>query len=157
MFAARARGDAAKLSAMHDVTRNMDQTPFFQMLRPPFELRPFMLELKRRYKLGLATNRSATVPALVDHLGLDGIFDAVASALDKVPPKPAPDILRLCLERAGVDAARAVYVGDSRIDREAADSAGIAFHRRRQSHRASPPDRHYLRACELSSNCWKPH
>ena len=35
------------VAAMHDVTRNMDQTPFFKMLRPPFDLRPFMLELKR--------------------------------------------------------------------------------------------------------------
>jgi len=127
VFAARARGDAAKLGMMHDLTRNMDQTPFFKMLRPPFELRPFMLQLKRRYKLGLATNRSATVPALVEHLGLSGVFDAVASALDKVPPKPAPDILRLCLQRAGVGAAQAVYVGDSRIDREAAERAGMHF------------------------------
>jgi len=127
VFAARARGDAAKLRAMHEVTRNMDQAPFFKMLRPPFELRPFMNDLKRRYKLGLATNRSATVPALVEHLDLGGIFDAVASALDKVPPKPAPDILRLCLARAGVEAERAVYVGDSRIDREAAMSAGTHF------------------------------
>jgi len=109
------------------VTRSMDQTPFFRMLRPPFELRPFMLELKRRYRLGLATNRSATVPALVEHLDLSGVFDAVASALDKVRPKPAPDILRLCLDRASLDAARAVYVGDSRIDREAAESAGMHF------------------------------
>ena len=127
VFAARARGDAIKLGKMHDVTRNMDQTPFFRMLRPPFQLRPFMLDLKRRFKLGLATNRSATVPALVEHLDLSGIFDAVASALDKVRPKPAPDILRLCLERAGVGSARAVYVGDSRIDREAAESAGMHF------------------------------
>ena len=127
VFSARARGNAAKLAAMHAVTRNMDQAPFFKMLRPPFELRPFMLELKQRYKLALATNRSATVPALVEHLGLAGIFDAVASALDKVRPKPAPDILRLCLDRAGVDAGKAVYVGDSRIDREAAASAGMHF------------------------------
>jgi phosphoglycolate phosphatase len=127
VFAARARGDATKLSAMHDAARTMDQTPFFKMLRPPFELRPFMLELKQHYKLGLATNRSATVPALVEHLGLAGIFDAVASALDQVRPKPAPDILRLCLDRANVAAARAVYVGDSRIDREAAQAAGMHF------------------------------
>src|ERR1700730_18625400 len=127
VFAARARGDAAKLRRMQELTRGMDQAPFFRMLRPPFELRPFMLAIKGRYKLALATNRSATVPALVEHLGLAGIFDAVASALDHVRPKPAPDILRLCLERANVDAARAVYVGDSRIDREAAEAAGMHF------------------------------
>jgi HAD superfamily hydrolase (TIGR01509 family) len=127
VFAARARGDSVKLGRMHELTRDMDQTPFFKMLRPPIELRPFMIELKRRYKLGLATNRSATVPALVEHLGLGGVFDAVASVLDKVRPKPAPDILHLCLQRAGVDATRAVYVGDSRIDCEAAESAGTHF------------------------------
>src|SRR5580700_11387976 len=127
VFAARARGDGAKLARMHDVTRTMDQTPFFKMLRPSLELRPFMLALKRRYKLGLATNRSATVPALVEHLGLAGVFDAVASALDKVRPKPAPDILKLCMQRAGATPEQAVYVGDSPIDREAAEAAGVAF------------------------------
>jgi phosphoglycolate phosphatase len=127
VFAARARGDAAKLRRMQELTRGMDQTPFFKMLRTPFELRPFMLDVKRRYKVALATNRSATVPALIEHLGLSEIFDAVASALDKVRPKPAPDILQLCLERAGVDASRAVYVGDSKVDREAAEAAGMHF------------------------------
>jgi phosphoglycolate phosphatase len=127
VFNARARGDQVVLDRIHQVVRTMDQAPFLRMLRPHVELRPFMLELKRRYKLALATNRSATVPFLIEHLGLGGIFDAVASALDRVRPKPAPDILNLCLERAAVSAARAVYVGDSRIDREAAQSAGTHF------------------------------
>jgi len=130
-----------KLRQMQELTRGMDQTPFFKMLRPPFELRPFMLAFKERYKLALATNRSATVPALIEHLGLAEIFDAVASALDKVRPKPAPDILQLCLERAGVDASRAVYIGDSKVDREAAESAGIHFigvGRRVEYHRLIP-------------------
>ena len=127
VFQFRARGDAAKLRTMQDLARGMDQTPFFKMLRPPFELRPFMLELKQRHKLALATNRSATVPALIEYLGLSGVFDAVASALDKVNPKPAPDILNLCLKRANVAPSHAVYVGDSKIDREAAQTAGTHF------------------------------
>ncbi len=138
VFKGRAGLDATKLERMHDLARNMDAAPFFRLLRPSLELRPFMIELKQRYKLGLATNRSATVPALIEHLGLAQIFDAVASARDKVRPKPAPDILQLCLERAGVSAARAVYVGDSHIDRLAAESAGTHFigvGRRIENHR----------------------
>ena len=127
IFRLRALGDAAKLERIHQIARAIDQAPFFKLLRPPFELRPFMLHLKQRYRLALATNRSATVPALVIHLDLADIFDAVASALDKVPPKPAPDILQLCLQRAGVSAENAVYIGDSPIDREAAEAAGVAF------------------------------
>ncbi len=79
------------------------------------------------------------MPRLIEHLDLVGIFDAVASALDKVPPKPAPDILRLCLERARVAPERAVYVGDSPIDRVAAEAAGVRFigvgHRVEHHHR----------------------
>lgn len=127
VFALRARDDAALLSRMKEVARNLDQEPFFRLLRPPFELRPFMLALKRNYRLGLATNRSATVPGLVQHLKLGDVFDAIASALDKVPPKPAPDILNLCLERARVRARNAIYIGDSPIDREAAEAAGVHF------------------------------
>jgi HAD superfamily hydrolase (TIGR01549 family) len=112
---------------MKQVARTLDSQRFFRMLRPPFELRPFMLELKSRYRLGLATNRSTTVPGLISHLALDDVFDAIASASDKVKPKPAPDIVNLCIERAGIHRERAVYVGDSPTDLEAAEGAGTNF------------------------------
>ncbi|MGH7914812.1 MAG: HAD family hydrolase [Candidatus Binataceae bacterium] len=127
VFELRTREDQAKLARMREIARTIDFTPFFKLLRPPFELRLFLLELKRRYRVALATNRSATTHGLIEHLGLDGVFDAVASARDKVRPKPAPDIVRLCLERADVTPGRAVYVGDSQIDVEAASGAGTHF------------------------------
>jgi beta-phosphoglucomutase-like phosphatase (HAD superfamily) len=127
MFIARADGDGAKLEAMRAVARSLDGSVFFKMLRPPLELRPFMLELRTRYRLALATNRSQTVPKLVEHLKLEGIFDAIASVLDGVRPKPAPDILRLCMQRAGTAPERSVYVGDSPIDCQAALQAGVHF------------------------------
>jgi HAD superfamily hydrolase (TIGR01509 family) len=127
MFSARARGNQGKLEAMRAVARLLDATTFFKMLRPPLELRPFMMQLRARYRLGLATNRSATVPALLEHLKLEGVFDAIASVLDGVPPKPAPDILQLCIQRARTTPERSVYVGDSPIDRQAALEAGTHF------------------------------
>jgi phosphoglycolate phosphatase len=127
VFELRARDDPARLARMRELARTIDFGPFFKLLRPSLELRPFLLELKRRYRVALATNRSATTLGLIDHLGLDGVFDAVASARDKVRPKPAPDIVRLCLERAVVAPERAVYVGDSQIDLEAASCAGAHF------------------------------
>jgi phosphoglycolate phosphatase len=127
VFELRAREDAAKLVRMREVARTIDFAPFFALLRPALELRPFLLELKRRYRVALATNRSATTHGLIEHLGLNGVFDAVASARDNVRPKPAPDIVSLCLERAGVAPERAVYVGDSQIDAEAASGAGAHF------------------------------
>jgi phosphoglycolate phosphatase-like HAD superfamily hydrolase len=127
VFATRAGRDETRLARMREIARSIDFAPFFAMLRPPFALRPWMLELKHRYRVALATNRSSTTAGLIEHLGLAGIFDAVASAHDKVRPKPAPDIVLLCLERAGVEPARAVYVGDSPSDAEAAAEAGAHF------------------------------
>ncbi len=127
VFRDRAGKRAALFELMLELARTLDNTPFLKMLRPPLRLRPFMLELKNRYRLALATNRSATVPALIEHLELGGVFDAIASARDKVKPKPAPDILHLCLVRAEVPAQRAVYVGDSPIDLDASAAAGMHF------------------------------
>jgi len=127
MFEMRARGEATRFARLTDVARTVDPTPFFKLFRPFLDLRAFMGELKRRYRLALATNRAATVPALLNHLGLDDFFSVVACLTDGVRPKPAPDLLRLCLKRANISAERAVYVGDSEIDREAAEAADLRF------------------------------
>ena len=127
IFEQRAKGDSAIVERMREVARTMDSTPFFKLLQPYPELRSLLLVIKRAYRLGLATNRSATIPAIIEYLGVADLFDAVASARDKVRPKPAPDIVQLCLERAGVSPDRAVYVGDSETDRIAAESAGTHF------------------------------
>jgi phosphoglycolate phosphatase len=127
VFDLRAAGDQKRIERMREVARTMDSTPFFNLLRPYPKLRSFIEEIKCRYRVALATNRSATIPAIIDYLGLSGVFDAVASARDKVRPKPAPDMLELCLARAGVDADRAVYVGDSETDRIAAEAARVYF------------------------------
>ena len=127
VFQLRAAGDEARIERMREVARSMDPIPFFKLMRPFRELRAFLLEVKRRHRIGLATNRSATIPAIIEYLGVADVFDAIASVRDKVKPKPAPDILELCLRRAGVEPARAVYVGDSEIDRIASEAAEINF------------------------------
>ncbi len=127
VFEQRAGGDRERIRRMQKIGAQLDFSPFFHLLDPPFELRPFLLDIKRRHKIGLATNRSVTVPRLIEHLNLVGVFDAVACTQDKVKPKPAPDIVNLCMERAGVTKAGAVYVGDSEIDYIAAQHAGVRF------------------------------
>ena len=127
VFDLRAAGDQARIAQMRAIARTIDPTPFFHLFRPFPGLRSFLLEIKRHYRIGLATNRSATIPGIIDYLGLTDVFDAVASARDKVKPKPAPDILELCLNRAGATASCAVYVGDSETDRIASEAARLNF------------------------------
>lgn len=127
VFQLRAAGDMERIARMREIARTLDAEPFFNLLRPYPQLRSFLLQMKRAYRVALATNRSATIPAIIDYLGLAGVFDAVASARDKVKPKPAPDIIELCLARAEVKPEGAVYVGDSETDRIAAEAACTKF------------------------------
>jgi HAD superfamily hydrolase (TIGR01509 family) len=59
-------------------------------------------------------------------LGRDDIVSAVSSSADVDTAKPQPDIVEVALRRAGVTAARAVFVGDTVWDIRAARRAGVS-------------------------------
>ncbi len=79
-----------------------------------------------RVFLGVCTNkRHANAVRLLDALKLDGYFAAVLGVDSLDVCKPHPDHLLTTITRAGGDPARAVMVGDSAPDIEAARAAGI--------------------------------
>ncbi|AND15618.1 HAD family hydrolase [Rathayibacter tritici] len=63
---------------------------------------------------------------LLDVLDLGGSVYAVTSGADVSTAKPAPDLIAIALERAGVSADRAIMVGDATWDVIAAERAGLA-------------------------------
>ena len=62
---------------------------------------------------------------LLSYLGIARFFAAVLGPEDVVHPKPAPDMLLAGLQRLGVSAAEALYVGDMTIDIATARAAGV--------------------------------
>jgi HAD superfamily hydrolase (TIGR01509 family) len=58
-------------------------------------------------------------------LASDDLVSAVTSSEDVDTAKPQPDIVNVALKRAGVDADRAVFVGDAVWDVEACNRAGV--------------------------------
>ncbi|MEU4558084.1 HAD family hydrolase [Actinoplanes sp. NPDC023936] len=58
-------------------------------------------------------------------LDADDVIAAATSSADAEESKPAPDILRAALEQSDVDPERAVYVGDSVWDVQAAGKLGM--------------------------------
>jgi HAD superfamily hydrolase (TIGR01509 family) len=62
---------------------------------------------------------------LRDVLASDDLVSAVTSSKDVDTAKPRPDIVQVALDRAGVDAAHAVFVGDTVWDVEACERAGM--------------------------------
>lgn len=58
-------------------------------------------------------------------LDCDHLVSAMTSSEDVDTAKPQPDIINIALERAGVEAAHAVFVGDAVWDVEACKRAGV--------------------------------
>ncbi len=78
------------------------------------------------YKLGICTNKPGVpLAAVLDALDLAKWFDVIIAG-DTLPVrKPDPAPLRLAFERMG--ATQGVYVGDSDVDAETAQRAGVPF------------------------------
>lgn len=59
-------------------------------------------------------------------LGCDELVAAITSSADVAEAKPRPDIVEVALDKAGISAEHAVFVGDTVWDVEAAGRAGVA-------------------------------
>jgi HAD superfamily hydrolase (TIGR01509 family) len=92
---------------------------------------PGARELLRRVdKLGLQIVLATSAPddeleILRRVLASDELISAVTSSKDVDTAKPKPDIIEVALDRAGVDADHAVFVGDTVWDVEACERAGV--------------------------------
>jgi putative hydrolase of the HAD superfamily len=94
-----------------------------------FEPEPGALEAVRRLKrLGIALCVVSNWDVgLEEHLRALGLRLPVVTSAEAGAPKPDPAVFRLALERLGVDAARALHVGDSPSDEQGAAAAGMRF------------------------------
>ena len=94
-------------------------------------IEPGMVEvvsgLRNRIRTAISTNRSTTMPRLVDIYGLDRLFHQIVSALDVERPKPDPEGVFKILEREGLDSRNAIYIGDSMVDQVTASNAEMKF------------------------------
>jgi phosphoglycolate phosphatase-like HAD superfamily hydrolase len=82
-------------------------------------------EARVRLAIVSSDDRQA-IDAAIEALGVHHLVEAVVSGDQGLAPKPAPDAL---LEAAGVmavDPSRMLYVGDSWVDAEAGNAAGVA-------------------------------
>ena len=79
---------------------------------------------KKGMSLALATNRDRPWEALAA-VGLAPYFDSAVGAMEVLRPKPAPDMLRLVMERLQADPDQTIFVGDAPSDMTAAARAGV--------------------------------
>jgi HAD superfamily hydrolase (TIGR01509 family) len=102
----------------------MDMTDRLRVMKGAREL---LQELARRgHVVVLATSAPKDeLAVLLDVLHVNEAIDSVTSGEDVSAAKPDPDLIEIALERASLPARRAVMIGDSVWDIEAARRAGV--------------------------------
>lgn len=101
------------------------------------ELVPFMLmeegfretlnALQPRVELAVCTNRTTSMDLVLESFDLSRYFGCVMTAARVENPKPHPEPLLKVLEHYRIAPGEALFVGDSDVDRQAAEAAGVPF------------------------------
>jgi phosphoglycolate phosphatase len=105
----------------------MDYFPFIKDMIVEPGLRELLQALRPHFGLAVATNRSNTIGDVLERFGLTEFFDIVVSSLDVKNPKPHPEAIFKILDFFGIEPDKCVYVGDSEVDYEVCQAAGVPF------------------------------
>lgn len=79
---------------------------------------------KKGFKLAVGSS-SKNTKLILERLGLDGFFDAVADGNDITRSKPDPEVFLLAAQRLGLPATRCLVVEDAQAGIEAANGGGF--------------------------------
>jgi phosphoglycolate phosphatase len=114
--------------ALDFLDREIDFKDYVPYLRMEPHLLPTLTALRERGLLtAICTNRTTSMPHLMERFALQPYFDMVVTALDVTRSKPDPESVNKILESLKVRAAEALYVGDSEIDLKCAQASGVVF------------------------------
>ncbi|RME35610.1 MAG: HAD family hydrolase [Deltaproteobacteria bacterium] len=105
----------------------LDYRQFLPYMEPEPGMAEGLRRLRASWPLAVATNRGSSMGAILEHFQLADCFCAVVTSRDVERPKPAPDMLVKAAERLGLHPQELVFVGDSELDRRAAEAAGTRF------------------------------
>jgi phosphoglycolate phosphatase len=111
--------------AAHVYRQDLDPEPFIRLMVEEPGVKEFLAFLRPAVKTAISTNRTTTIGQVLSLHSLSECFDLVISALDVACPKPHPESLNKILDAFRLVPEEAVYIGDSVVDAEAAQRAGI--------------------------------
>lgn len=117
--------DPGELAAAHDRRRQTGYEPYLHQMEMEPDLKPLLARCHGRLKLAVATNRTDTMNRVLAIHGLESCFDLIVTARDVPRPKPHPDPLLRVLSVFEASPDEMLFVGDSDLDAQAAQAAGV--------------------------------
>jgi len=96
------------------------------------KMEPHLLEalegLKKKGILrAVNTNRTTSMPHIMERFNLQPYFELVVTALDVKHPKPHPESIGKILEVFQLKKEEALFIGDSEVDQQTAQASGVRF------------------------------
>lgn len=117
--------DSAEIQRIWDMGNDAAMYPS-ELLKFPDALEGVLGELSRQYDLAIVTSRvKRGVDALYAARDIAKFFKIAVTYEDYVHPKPHAEPLQVALKKLGIQPTEAVYVGDSHVDIESANAAGV--------------------------------
>jgi len=96
------------------------------------KMEPYLLQILNLLKANgiirvINTNRTTSMPHIMERFHLWPFFDMVVTALDVNNPKPHPESIEKIIQKFNLNKEEVVFIGDSEVDQQTAKSAGIKF------------------------------
>jgi HAD superfamily hydrolase (TIGR01509 family) len=73
------------------------------------------------------TNRTTSMKYIMERFNLWPYFEMVVTALDVEHPKPHPESIEKIIRELHLKKEEAVFIGDSEVDQQTAESSGVRF------------------------------
>jgi phosphoglycolate phosphatase len=108
--------------------RQVDLKNYVEYLKMEPHLFQTLEKLKERGILrAINTNRTTSMKHVIERFNLGPYFEMVVTALDVKNPKPSPESIDKIIEAFKLKKEEAVFIGDSEVDRQTAESSGVRF------------------------------
>jgi HAD superfamily hydrolase (TIGR01509 family) len=96
------------------------------------KMEPYLLQTLNLLKAhqifrAINTNRTTSMPHIMERFHLQPFFDRVVTALDVKHPKPHPESVEKIVQSLNLQKEEVVFIGDSEVDQKTAESSGVKF------------------------------
>ena len=111
-----------------NVLKQIDLRNYIKYLKMEPHLLEALDQLKEKGILrAVNTNRTTSMPYIMEDFNLRPYFEMVVTALDVKNPKPNPESVEKILKAFDLKKEEALFVGDSDVDQGTAEASGVRF------------------------------
>ena len=91
-------------------------------------IKELLTELKGKCKIAVVSNKDDDLVNKLINKEFPGLFDIIQGSYFDKPKKPDPYLINKIVKENNLNKEECLYIGDTNVDKESADNAGIKYH-----------------------------